>query len=56
VVQVQDILGDKRVCVKIRDEEFIDPLTHTLTYLHVLAWGRSGMAGHNHPNVRQSLI
>jgi hypothetical protein len=56
MVQIQDILGEKRLSVKIGDEEFIDPLIHTLAYLHLLAWRRCAMTGHNHPNVRQPLI
>jgi hypothetical protein len=52
MIQVQDILDQEPVGVKGGHEEFIDPLTYTLAHAHWLVWGRSGMAGHNHSNVR----
>jgi hypothetical protein len=56
MIEVQDIFEEKPVSVKIGDEEFIDPLTHTLAYLHGFAWWRGGMSSHYHPNARQALI
>jgi hypothetical protein len=48
LVQIQEILGEKPVRVQIANEEFIDPLPHALAHLHLLVWGRSGMASHDH--------
>lgn len=55
VVEIEQILDEKSVGVQIGEEEFIDPLPHSLAYLHLLVWGRCGMASDNHPNVRQAL-
>jgi len=52
MIQVQDILDQEPIGGKRGQEQFIDPLTHTLAYRNVLPWRRSGMASHNHANVR----
>ncbi len=55
MIQVEDILDQEPISIQGGHEQFIDPLTNTLAYLHVFAWGRSGMSGHNHSHVRQAL-
>jgi hypothetical protein len=56
MIEIEHILDQEPVSVKHRDEKFVDPLPDTFADRNVLAWGRSGMAGHDHSHARQSLL
>src|SRR5437870_151397 len=55
MIQVEHILDQEPISIQGGHEQFIDPLTYMLAYLHVFAWGRSGMSSNNHAHVRQAL-
>jgi hypothetical protein len=55
MVEIKHILNQEPIDGQRRDEELVDPLTHTLAYRNVLPWRRSGMASHKHANLGQAL-
>src|SRR5713226_3984198 len=50
MIEIQDILNQESASRQCGDEEFIDPLIHSLAHGDFLARRRSRMTGHNHPS------
>jgi hypothetical protein len=55
MIEIQDILNQESVSAQCGDEEFIDPLIHSLAHGDFLTRRRSRMTGDDHPSLGQAL-